>query len=312
MPRLLTSLIVFTFFTILLGSWVRNAAAGLSCPDWPFCHGQWIPPMEYRIMLEYFHRLAAAIVGFILVAALVWSWAKREFRKPIAPWITSAFLLLGLQINLGRLTVTELLKSEIVAMHLGTAVIIFALLLIATRRAFHLESGNRHGSEIKASKGFIGAAWLAIVVLFVQIMLGGSVSSHYAGLACPDFPTCNGLWFPGFSGRVGIQFIHRLGAVVATLTLLYFMYQWKPLMASISSSNTAQKLPVFWSRFPCFLGAFLVIQWLLGIGMILFGVPASMKIPSPLSVGHLAVGLVLISLVITAYVEFRPDSKKLS
>lgn len=309
MPRLMTSLLVFTLFTILLGSWVRNAAAGLSCPDWPLCHGQWIPPMEYRIMLEYFHRLAASIVGFILIAAMIRSLYTKEFRKPIAPWILSAFFLLGIQINLGKLTVTELLAPHIVSMHLGTAVIIFALLLIATQRAFHLESGNRLGTSIQTGKGFKWAAWLAIVVLYVQVMLGGSVSSNYAGLACPDFPTCNGLWFPGFSGRVGLQFIHRCGAVFATLTLLYFMYQWKPITASMRASNLYEKLPVYWSRFPCFIGAFLVIQWLLGVGMIFWGANESMKIPSPLSVAHLGIGLALISMIVSAYVEFRPEHK---
>ncbi len=305
MRRLMTALLVFTFFTILLGAWVRNAAAGLSCPDWPFCHGQWIPPMEYRIMLEYFHRLAAAIVGFILVAALIVSLVKKNYRRPVAPWVVSAFLLLGVQINLGRLTVTKLLQAEIVAMHLGTALVIFCLLLVATRRAFHLESGNRIGTTLRVGKGFIWAAWLAIVVLFVQVMLGGSVSANYAGLACPDFPTCNGLWFPGFSGRVGIQYMHRLGAIVVSLVLILFMYQWK----HFSVTNSSQKLPVFWSRFPCFIGAFLVIQWLLGIGMIVFGVGHEMKIPSPLSVAHLGVGLILISLVVSAYVELKPERK---
>ncbi len=263
-------------------------------------------------MLEYFHRLAASVVGLILVIALVWSWTKKAFRKPLAPWITAAFLLLGVQINLGRLTVTELLKAEIVAMHLGTAVIIFALLLIATRHAYHLESGNRVGSRIQASKGFLRVTWLAIVVLFVQIMLGGSVSANYAGLACPDFPTCNSLWFPGFDGRVGIQFIHRLGAIVATLALLFFMFRWKDVLPSKPSTKGGQSFPVYWSRFPCFIGVLLVIQWLLGVGMILLGgTLTSMRIPPPLSVTHLGVGLTLISLVICAYVEFRPDSKKL-
>lgn len=264
--------------------------------------------MEYRIMLEYFHRLAAAVVGVLLITSLVWSVASVKYRRVIAPWIVSAVLLLGVQINLGRLTVTKLLQAEIVAMHLGTAVIIFSLLLLATRRAFYLETGIRFGSKVQASPGFKWAARFAIVVLFLQIMLGGSVSANYAGLACPDFPTCNGLWFPGFSGRVGAQFLHRLGALLATVSISLFLFHWLRRRNELFAAKSEVKLPAFWSGFPCLLGGFLGIQWILGIGMILFGVNAQMQISPVLSVAHLGVGLSLLTLLVCGYDEFRSES----
>lgn len=294
MRRLLVGLIVFTFFTIVLGSWVRNAGAGLSCPDWPLCHGLIIPPMEYRIMLEYFHRLAAAGVGILLLVGLVWSWWAPKYRKGAALWLSGALFVLFIQIILGKLTVTRLLQWEVVAMHLGVAIILLSLIVMAYRSVATQEIAP--GPQKGATRALRVWGRLALLVLYSQILLGGSVSSNYAGLACPDFPTCHGLWFPGFSGLAGLHFLHRLGALVASFVLIALLWQWH-------KQREFYRDP--WKMVPMALAALLALQWLLGVGMIIWGVPNSMTIPAPASVAHLAVGALIFVLVLSAVYEFE-------
>lgn len=298
MARLLTTLAVFTYFTIVLGSWVRNAGAGLSCPDWPLCHGHVIPPMEYRIMLEYFHRLAAAGVSLLLLVTLVWTLRNRGFRKHLGAWLGAAFAFLFLQIILGKLTVDRLLQWEVVAMHLGVAVIFLGCVIGAAHKAWKLEARGSTKTRAVSDKGFVWTGRLAAIVVYGQILLGGSVSSHYAGLACPDFPTCHGEWWPGLSGQVGIQFLHRLGAVIATIAVGYLLYR----LAQIRRSSAGAALGTTYSWL---LGGGVGLQWLLGIGMIHFGVRHSMTIPAPFSVAHLAIGVAIFVLILWGNYELR-------
>ena len=89
---------------------------------------------------------------------------------------------------------------------------------------------------------------VAILVLGLQIALGGWTSANYAALACPDFPTCGGQWLPdtnfreGFilwrevgvnyegglldqESRVAIHLAHRIGAIVTLLVLITLAFR---------------------------------------------------------------------------------------
>jgi hypothetical protein len=83
-------------------------------------------------------------------------------------------------------------------------------------------------------------AWLGLAMLFVQLALGGWTSSHYAATACPDFPTCQGHWWPPLRGEVGIHFAHRLGAI-GTLGLLGWL-TWQARAAGIGPRAAAAAL----------------------------------------------------------------------
>lgn len=63
--------------------------------------------------------------------------------------------------------------------------------------------------------------WLRVLALgavlagFATVVLGGYVSAVEAGLACPDWPTCNGNLIPDLSDPlVAAEYSHRLAAML--------------------------------------------------------------------------------------------------
>jgi cytochrome c oxidase assembly protein subunit 15 len=250
--RLLWFATGLALFVVVLGAAVRLNDAGLGCPDWPGCYGSLIPtaiddaaaaanfperPVEVaKAWYEMVHRYVATTLGFaiLLIAWLAW----RNRQSPNQP-VKTPLVLLGVVIFqglLGMWTVTLLLKPVIVMGHLlgglATLGLLFWLLLENNRGAVN----NRR---------IVWPAAIGLIVLVGQIALGGWTSSNYAALACPDLPTCLGQWWPeqadfseGFvmwrglgvnyefgvleaPARVAIHFTHRLGAIVASLVLLF-------------------------------------------------------------------------------------------
>ncbi|MGL6134175.1 MAG: COX15/CtaA family protein, partial [Prochlorococcaceae cyanobacterium] len=129
--ELLTShLVVALVALVVIGGATRVMQAGLACPDWPLCYGQWLPGgrMNLQVFLEWFHRLDAFVVGVALLVLSVASWLGRSRLPGWLPWSAAAALLLvALQGALGALTVTQLLAPGLVTAHLGTALLLVAL-----------------------------------------------------------------------------------------------------------------------------------------------------------------------------------------
>ena len=132
MRRLVWKIAIATLLLMAVGSATRVMNAGLACPDWPLCYGQLIPSqqMNLQVFLEWFHRLDAALIGLSTLALVVLSlWFRRSLPNWL-PWAALGSLTLILfQGVLGGLTVTQLLRFDIVTAHLGTALIFFASLI---------------------------------------------------------------------------------------------------------------------------------------------------------------------------------------
>jgi len=139
-------------------------------------------------------------------------------------------------------------------------------------------------AEIK----LLTAIFVALVLLGIQIALGGWTSSNYAAVACPDFPKCQNEWVPetdykdalvlwrglgvNYEGgvlqhpaRVAIHFTHRLGAIAATVALLFAAIATLRRKAPSSARLAAYAV----------LGA-LVLQLLIGASMVLRGFPLAL------------------------------------
>jgi cytochrome c oxidase assembly protein subunit 15 len=202
------SLLALTFGLIVLGALVRAHEAGLACPDWPLCFGEVIPELDVKVAFEWTHRVVAGAVSLIF-AVLGWRVLRRPgVRRVAAGYLVVGALLLAVQILLGALTVWKLLASWSVTSHLITGNA-FAVTLLWTGIALHEAAGSSPPRSAVPSGVRAGVTLLA-VLLVAQMVLGGLVSSRFAGLACPEWPACNGgFWFPSWGGTVGLALLHR-------------------------------------------------------------------------------------------------------
>lgn len=244
---LLPAAALLALAVVTVGAYTRLKDAGLGCPDWPGCYGQLVgvpdaaadgaPIDREKAWIEVGHRYVAGLLGLLILALAVLAWrtpAARPLRWPAA----ALLVLLLFQAGLGALTVTELLQPAIVTAHLLGGMAILGLLVALAVQALGLRAAPppRFGRP---------AAAAALVLLAMQIALGGWVSANYAGLACgPQWPACGApgaleLDASGFvPGRelgrdaagapltqralMTIQWTHRLGsyAVAAALAAL--------------------------------------------------------------------------------------------
>jgi heme A synthase len=212
------ALLAMTWALIVLGALVRAHGAGLACPDWPLCFGELVPRFDLKVAFEWGHRVTAGSVALAFAGLAAFALQREATRRATARLLACAAGLLGLQILLGALTVWHLLASWSVTAHLLTGTsFALALLLIACALRELAAPPSRPASGSPASRTALG---VAAALLALQLGLGGLVSSNYAGLACPEWPTCNGgRWFPVWSGSVGLHLLHRYNAYLLLAAL---------------------------------------------------------------------------------------------
>jgi heme A synthase len=204
-----------TYLLIILGAIVRITGSGLGCGEhWPLCNGSLLPPLDLPTMIEYGHRLAAAAVSVLVVALAVVG--SRESGRPVkASYVAVALLIV--QIALGAITVKLSLPAWTVILHLGTAMLILAALLVAARPAPSLPPGTPGTPGLRPRL-------VAAALGFVTVLLGALTANMGAAGACTGFPLCNGQLMPEGS-LAHIQWTHRLFAYGLTAYLLWWV--WK-------------------------------------------------------------------------------------
>ena len=234
--------------------------------------------------------------------------SAKTFSLSTSPWLpTNIFFLIVIQGLFGALTVTQKLQPLIVTVHLLLGLLLLcslAWLLLKQTKTF----SENFQTQTTPYKKFVV---MGLVLLVMQIMLGGWVSTNYAVLACTEFPQCQGVWLPtmnfeqGFTlwralgythtgapldinALVAIHWTHRTFAYIVALylfSLALYLYKVKPLR-----------------KWAGLLAAMLMLQLMTGIANIIF------KWPLLIALLHSAGAAVLLLLMVTLL--FHTSSSK--
>ncbi len=266
------------------------------------------PVTLQKAWIEMIHRKAATGIGALITLIMVLGWAwrakllrERQVSDPAAqysPWLgVLVFIWVCAQGAFGALTVTLKLKPIIVTLHLmGGIGLLMVLAALAEYLKIDSNKPNESGDQgpISHQKGVIGAAagafarprWLLVsfAAVWVQVALGGWVSTNYAVLACTDFPACQGGLWPAmnfsqafalwrdlglnadgsnlsFQALTAIHYVHRLSAYVVFAVVGWSAWRlWQ-------GSDPADRVTAKWLAF--------LLAWQLatGLGNVLLGWP---------------------------------------
>ena len=240
-----------TFDLVLFGAFTRLTDSGLGCPDWPGCYGNTSPlgagqqiaaaqtllpdgPVTLpKAWIEMLHRYMATGVGALILLLTAVSWRDWLHQRKQAgatelpwPWLTSLTLVwVCVQGAFGALTVTMKLFPAIVTLHLLGALALLMMLCVQVVR------GANAPTPVLPAKTRRWLVW-SLTLLLLQIMLGGWVSANYAVLACADFPTCQGSWWPDMNFSQGFEVWRGLGLTAdgepvsfAALTAIHYVHR---------------------------------------------------------------------------------------
>lgn len=248
---------------IVLGGVVRITGSGLGCGNhWPLCNGRLLPPLDLPTVIEYGHRLVAALVSVLVAGLAVVTWRNRRpgagSREPYTPSVAGyvGLGLLILQVTLGAITVKLDLPPWTIILHLGTAMLLFATLLFSSVDAPRSASFRVRGGLVNS---------IVPVLAFVTVLLGALTANLGAASACLGFPLCNGQVIPDGNRFQYIQWTHRLFAYALVIAALVW---------AVRSRRAG----------PRWVLVLVLVQVGVAAGMVLGGLPEGLRI------AHVAVG----------------------
>jgi len=233
---------VCTYLLIVLGAVVRITGSGMGCGDhWPLCNGHLFPPLDdIGTVIEWSHRLVAALVSILVVALAIYDWVlnRPSGRQTVRPSFIALALLI-VQVLLGAITVKLALPAWSIVLHLGTAMLLLATLLIAA-------AGPRPLTSI------------LVPLSFVTVLFGALTANLGAAAACHGFPLCNGEIWISAGPLAWIQWIHRLLAYALAI------------VAAVWALRTRGAAPKV-------LLGLVVLQVAIGAATVLLGLPSGLQ-----------------------------------
>jgi len=308
----LTVLTLFlTFDLTLFGAFTRLTDSGLGCPDWPGCYGNASPvgarheiamaqsaqptgPVTHsKAWVEMVHRYLATGVGVLILVLAVATWIVRLRQSwtgapPVdgrdhatlsAGWPTFTLVWVSLQGAFGAMTVTWKLFPAIVTLHLLGAIVLLALLCL---QAVHYRQAAADRLPTPVSPALRNGLIATTVLLVLQIALGGWVSTNYAVLACTQFPTCQGSWWPPMNFAQGFEIWRHLGVTgdgqpldFSALTAIHYAHRLMAYAVFVALGVLAWRLRRIDALRPQahWLAGLALLQLATGLGNVLLGWP---------------------------------------
>jgi heme A synthase len=199
---------------VAVGGVVRITESGLGCPDWPLCEGRVVPVSQKEPVLEWTHRVVAAVSIALVALVVLWAWRRYRGRRDILLPAGLALLFVPFQAVLGAIVVWLETPGWLVGVHFVIGLGYLALAVLAAVAAWEPK-------RAQATPRFAKLALVALAAGVVLVSLGAAVSAMNAGYACgTDWPACNGSFASG-GAEGSVQVAHRLAAyVVAALAIV--------------------------------------------------------------------------------------------
>ena len=269
---------IATLILMAIGAATRVMNAGLACPDWPLCYGKVIPTQEMnlQVFLEWFHRLDASLIGLSTIVLVILSLWHRAKLPRWLPWATSLSLfLIVFQGILGALTVTELLRFDIVTAHLATALLFFGSLIVIQSYLTDYQGNGTVGNLTTVSS-------IATILVYIQCLLGGLVASQWALHQC-------------FYGNqlCLVMNSHIIGVFPATISsLILIIMAWRTPALSLKLRNLNK-----------YIALILFSQILLGVATFYLHLQVE-----PLTIAHHTMGALLFGLLTAFTIFARKDT----
>lgn len=298
--KLLAITVFLTFDLIVFGGFTRLTDSGLGCPDWPGCYSEMNPLLAHdeikaaeailpngpvtvaKAWIEMIHRYLAMAVGMLIVSQMVMAWWQRKQRQH-SPWLpTFLFFFVCLQGAFGAWTVTLKLQPVIVTTHLLLGLGLLALLV------WSLEREMQPVATVKTYS--LQLRWMAagaFVLLWIQIALGGWVSTNYAALACTGYPSCNGSLVPDLDWEHAFHLWRKLGktsegeylpySALVTIQWVHRSFAWIAISAVATLAFMARSEPNL-RRLANQILAVLTLQFVTGVATVYFNWPLGLAV----------------------------------
>lgn len=198
--------------SVVFGSYMRLSEAGLGCPDWPGCYGMLFAPVtaqeissqrdeqhqkkleKQRAMQETTQRLLAGALSLVLIRLFVLGWELKKRKRTQQVLIPLAALVATFALSAAGFATFEHRFTPLVQMMqlLGGMTILLLLWWIVLREQRILRSVPAS----PVTRAMQPRVLFLLVLTALQVVTGGWTMVNYAGLVCPDFPTCQGMWWP--------------------------------------------------------------------------------------------------------------------
>jgi protoheme IX farnesyltransferase len=288
--RLSLAAAVSTLALVAIGGVVRATGSGDACPDWPRCFGSWVPPLRFDTLIEYSHRLAAAVAG-VLIATTAWvAWRRARRDAAVFRPAAAAVAVVIAQAAIGRVRIVGGPAAAVVTLHFLVAMSLVALVVITAAGA---RVGRRAGGEDPAGPPVRRLAWWTLGVTAALLLVGAYVRGEGAGLAFLDWPLMDGRIIPELTSSATVAgFLHR--AVAAVAVVLGAALSWRARRVTHRGVRI-----LAWTAF-----GLLVVQAGLGAAAVLT------RLAAPAVAGHVVgsslAWAALVGLV-TATVRLAPD-----